>query len=242
MRLITESLRALGALALPPRCAGCGTPVAADHQFCAICWASLRFLGPPWCAGCNRPFAYDRGAGARCGDCLADPPRHAGIRAAVAYDDIARALALKLKYARRTGIAETMARQIARSVPGDVDLLIGVPLHRRRLWSRGYNQAALIATALARRLNIAEHRDALTRIRSTPALKGMGPRERAKAVGGAFRVVDRVAVRGKAIGLVDDVYTSGATASACTRALLAAGARSVTILCWARVLDDDAGD
>ncbi|GAA0674192.1 ComF family protein [Sphingomonas insulae] len=227
------------AWALPPRCPGCATPVAADHRFCAACWSGLRLLAPPWCAGCNRPFAFDRGDGARCGQCLADPPRHQGVRAAVAYGPVARQLALKLKYGRRIGIAATMAERMMPGVPGGLDLLVPVPLHRWRLWSRGYNQAALIAAALHRRSGVVHDPFVLIRRRQTVALKGMGRGDRRKAVAGAFAVVDRQRVRGKAVGLVDDVFTSGATATACTRTLLAAGAASVTILCWARVIDDD---
>lgn len=239
--------RAVGAIsgavsgwALPPRCPGCGTPVSADHRFCAACWSGLRLLAPPWCAGCNRPFAFDRGEEARCAACLADPPQHRGVRAAVAYGPVARQLALKLKYGRRIGIAATMAERMAPGMPEGLDLLVPVPLHRWRLWSRGYNQAGLIAAALHRRTGVAHDPFALVRRRRTVALKGLGARERRKAVAGAFAVPDRDRVRGRAIGLVDDVYTSGATAAACTRALLAAGAASVTILCWARVIADEA--
>ena len=227
------------AWALPPRCPGCGTPVAADHRFCSSCWTGLRLLAPPWCAGCNRPFAFDRGNDARCALCLADPPRHSGVRAAVAYGPVARQLALKLKYGRRIGIAATMAERMAPGLPIGLDLLVPVPLHRWRLWSRGYNQAALIAAALHRRTGIAHDPFVLVRRRSTVPLKGLGKRERRKAVAGAFALAHRESVAGRAIGLVDDVYTSGATAAACTRALLAAGASSVTILCWARVIEDD---
>ena len=160
----------------------------------------------------------------------------------MAYDQVPRRLALKLKYGRRIGVAATMAGQIARLLPPDLDMLVPVPLHRWRLWSRGYNQAALIARALGRRCGVAVDPAALTRVRRTAVLRGLNPRERARAVAGAFRVADRSSVEGRRIGLVDDVYTSGATAEACTRALLAAGARSVVILCWARVLGDAAGD
>jgi ComF family protein len=239
MRLLVEYLARLGALALPPRCCGCGEPVAADHQFCASCWQQLRFLTPPWCAACNLPFDYDRGEEACCARCIASPPHHAGIGAAVAYGETARRLALKLKYGGRIGVAETMARLIARQVPDGVDLLVPVPLHRWRLWSRGYNQAALIAGALGRRLGIGEDRTALVRVRRTPVLRGLGPRARAKAVAGAFRVADPASVKDRHIGLVDDVLTSGATAQACARVLMRAGAASVTILCWARVLPGD---
>ncbi|HXH16113.1 MAG TPA: ComF family protein [Sphingomonas sp.] len=233
---IVGPLRHIVGFALPPRCAGCGTPVAEDHRFCATCWSGLRFLGPPWCAGCNLPFAFDRGEEARCASCLADPPRHAGVRAAVAYGPVARTLALRLKYGGRIAFAETMARQMRRLLPVDMDLLVPVPLHRWRIWSRGFNQAALIADAVAALSGVPHDRAALVRRRQTIVLRGLGGRQRSKAVAGAFAVPDANRVRGRAIALVDDVYTSGATADACTRAMLKAGARSVTILCWARVL------
>ena len=175
----------------------------------------------------------------RCAACLADPPRHSGVRAAVAYGAVARRLALRLKYGGRMGLATTMALAMARRVPAGADLLVPVPLHRWRLWARGYNQAGLIATAVGRASTLPVEHHALVRIRRTVALRGMGARERAQAVRGAFAVADAAAVRGRAVVLVDDVHTSGATADACTRVLLRAGARSVTVLCWARVLPGD---
>ncbi|MCP3734546.1 ComF family protein [Sphingomonas sp. RP10(2022)] len=241
VRLARHGAGHLVALALPPRCPGCGVPVAADHRFCAACWSGLHLLGPPWCAGCNLPFSFDRGPGACCAACLADPPRHAGVRAAVAYGSVARQLALKLKYGGRIGVAATMAERIVPVMPAGLDLLVPVPLHRWRLWSRGYNQAGLIAAALQRRMGLAHDPFALVRRRGTAVLRGLGHRGRRQAVAGAFAVPDPARVRGKAIGLVDDVYTSGATAAACTRALLAAGAASVTVLCWARVIADGEG-
>ncbi|MCU6453524.1 ComF family protein [Sphingomonas sp. A2-49] len=244
-RIAAIGARAVGsvvALALPPRCPGCGVPVQHDHRFCAACWGRLRLLAPPWCAGCNLPFDYDRGAQARCAMCLADPPRHAGIRAAVAYGPIARQLALKLKYGRRIGIATTMAERIVPVMPAGLDLLVPVPLHRWRLWSRGYNQAGLIAAALHRLTGVPHDPLALVRHRATHVLRGLGTAGRRRAVAGAFAVPEPARVQGRAIGLVDDVHASGATAAACTRALRAAGAASVTILCWARVIDDGGDD
>ena len=227
-------------LALPPRCPGCGVPVPVDHRFCADCWNSLQFLGPPWCAACNLPFAHDRGEGARCGPCLAEPPRHAGIRAAVAYGPVSRALVLRLKYGGRIALAATMARSMRRLLPEETELIVPVPLHRWRLWSRGFNQAALIAAAVARGTRVPHDPTLLVRRRQTASLRGLGGRARAKTVAGAFAIAEgaRDRVRGKAVVLIDDVHASGATSAACTRALLVAGARSVTILCWARVLPD----
>jgi len=166
------------------------------------------------------------------------------VRAAVAYGPAARALVLKLKYGRRTAYAATAAGLMARLMPEDAELLIPVPLHRWRIWGRGFNQAALIAQALSRRSGVPVEAGMLRRVKATPVLRGLGARGRAKAVAGAFAAAPgaRDLLRDRAVVLVDDIHTSGATTDACVRILKRAGAAKVTILCWARVLDPDAAD
>ena len=235
-------LARLADLALPPRCPGCGVVVGGEHRFCVDCWNKLRFLGPPWCAACQLPFDFDRGADALCAKCLADPPPHDGVRAAVAYGEVARHVALRLKYGGRTAHAATMARAMARLMPEDAELLVPVPLHRWRIWSRGFNQAALIVETLAGACGVPADLHLLRRVKATPVLRGLGVRGRAKAIAGAFALAPEARERlaGKTLVLVDDVHTSGATASACARVLKRGGAARVILLCWARVLDEEA--
>ena len=233
--------------ALPPRCAGCGEITASDGAFCPECWSGLDLLGSPCCDRCALPFESDAlsGADGLCLGCRDRAPAFDRMRAAVAYGELARGVALKLKYGRKPGAARVMATLMSRHVgafTGSGDpILCPVPLHRSRLWTRGYNQAALIARALARRHKLELVPDLLQRTRATPPLKEMGPAERARTVRGAFRLHPRRAakVEGRHILLVDDVYTSGATVGACAKVLKQGGAAQVGVLCWARVLHGD---
>ena len=221
--------------ALPPRCAGCGIIVAETHSFCPDCWKQVEFLGDGGCHTCGMPLQATESE--TCGACLAKPPRIARTRAAVAYGDLPRGLAIRLKYGRKVAIARTMARYMAPLIVAEENaILVPVPLHRTRLWQRGFNQSALVARELSRRLRIGTDPMALRRVKRTPPLKGMSPIQRAKTVAGAFKVADKSAVAGKTVILIDDVLTTGSTAEACARTLQRAGAARVELVSWARVV------
>jgi ComF family protein len=221
--------------ALPPRCAACGTIIDQLHSFCAECWKAIEFLGDAGCVSCGLPLQATDAE--RCAVCLARPPRIERTRAAVAYDDVTRGLAIRLKYGRKIALAKTMARYMAPLLPpaGPDRLIVPVPLHRSRLWWRGFNQAVMIARELSRRSGIPHSPTALRRTKRTPSLRGLSSTQRRRAVAGAF-AADRELVEGKTILLIDDVLTTGSTAEGCARALKRAGAERVELISWARVV------
>ena len=160
------------------------------------------------------------------------------MRAAVAYDELPRSIALRLKYGRKVALARTMARYMAplRGDWGEGTLVVPVPLHRWRLWTRGFNQSGLVARKLGRQWELETDCTVLRRIRRTQPLKGLKHTQRRKAVSGAFRANNPDQVKGRTIILIDDVLTSGSTAEACAKALRRAGASRIELICWARVV------
>ena len=242
---ITRGARSLGRgltdLLLPPL-AWDSPEATASAGLTSDAWSRVIFLEDPVCDGCGAGFEMDGGAfaAARCAACIAQPYAFERARAACIYDEASRGLILKLKHGDHQPFAPLFARWISRSAApllAGADAVAPVPLHGLRLLSRRFNQAAEIARPLARQAGLDYLPDALTRQTRTPSQGGKSARGRRLNVGKAFAVTSegRRRIKGRRILLVDDVLTTGATAEACARALIEAGARAVDLAVVARV-------
>lgn len=229
-------------LIMPPACFSCRAPVAEPHALCSDCWNKISFLAGPECALCGLPFDLDPGPGTLCGPCLARQPDFDRARSVVRYDDASKGAILAFKRADRLDIVPAFARWLERAgrpLLVESDVIVPVPLHPWRLWRRRYNQAAMLAAALARLTNLPHAPLALSRTRPTPSQGTMpSAKARRRNVRGAFKVPEtrRSLVAGKTVLLIDDVYTTGATLEACAKALKRGGAARVFVLTIARVV------
>lgn len=243
---IDRGLRAFGRAALdlvyPPLCILCREPVSEPDSLCPACWRELHFIDDPVCAACGLPFEIDAGEGTLCASCLSRPPLFDRARAILTYDDLSRKPVLALKHADRLDLVPAFGRWLERSgraLVEEADVIIPVPLHRTRLWTRRYNQAAELARALSRLTKLPMAPTALIRRKATPSQGSMPSAEaRRRNMAGAFLVpkLERPVVAGRRVLLVDDVLTTGATANACARALKRAGVSAVYVLALARVV------
>ncbi|MBV8850603.1 MAG: ComF family protein [Methylobacteriaceae bacterium] len=227
----------------PPGCLACRKATAAHHALCSQCWGEMRFIERPYCERLGTPFAQDlRAPGLISPEAMGDPPVFDRARAVVRYDDgPARRLVHRPKYSDRLELARPMGAWMARAgaeVLAEADIIVPVPLHRFRLISRRFNQAAALAHSVSQASAVPVDAQALVRVKQTPPQVGLSRPQRAGNVQGAFRVPEEAKpkVYGTRIVLVDDVLTSGATANAASRALLRGGAKSVDVLVFARVV------
>jgi ComF family protein len=236
--------RAAFDLLVPPHCPTCDEPVSAPGLFCAACFNRAGFATDPCCAVCGVMFAYAAQGGPEglCPGCRAVPPAYSLARAAFRYDSHSRGLILPFKHADRTEHARMLATHMARTgraLLREAEILVPIPLHRRRLFRRRYNQAALLARWLSKVSRVQVVPDGLIRHRATAPLGDKTAEERHALLDGVFTVRPSraAAIAERRVLLVDDVMTSGATANACAEVLRSAGAVDVMILVAARVPD-----
>ena len=224
----------------PPTCLACRAATGESGALCAACWRAMRFIERPFCDRLGTPFEQDLGEGLLSPQAIADPPVFRRARAVARFEDgPARRLAHRLKYSDRGELAAPLGAWMARAgadVLAEADAVVPTPLHAMRLWTRRFNQAAALASAVAERAGKPFEPQWLQRVKATRSQVGLSREQRARNVQGAFRAAPGAPIKGRRIVLVDDVLTSGATANAAARALLRAGASDVDLLVFARVV------
>ncbi|MFC1937590.1 double zinc ribbon domain-containing protein [Chloroflexota bacterium] len=214
----------------PCWCVGCGKE---GSFICPSCQHSLARIVPPICPRCGKP----QSSGVLCPHCVGWQASIDGIRSPFRFEGVMREAIHQLKYKNVRALARPLVelmRDYVAGYPVPAEVLVPVPLHRKRLRERGYNQSGLLARELGRLLNMPVMEDCLIRERyAPPQARTSLLSERQRNVAGAFVCSDN-RLEGKQVLLIDDVSTSGATLDACAAALKAAGATSVWGLVLAR--------
>ena len=230
----------LASVVWPPACMTCGTDVSDPHGLCVGCWRDLRLTGSAQCTRCARPMPEGYGGDGQCEECADQRFAWRVARAATLYGGSSRQLVLSLKHGDRPEIARPMAvwmRRAGADVLSRADLAVPVPLHWTRRVKRRMNQSAELARRIAAAQEIAHGPGLLRRTRATETQHGKNIAQRHSNVAGAFRASG--SVQGRRIVLIDDVMTTGATLNAAARALRSAGATSVDVLVFARVVREE---
>jgi ComF family protein len=239
------SLKPMLTLALdllyPPQCSSCRIPVAAEGNFCSDCYSKLRMISHPVCDCCGIPFAIPVPEGTQCPECLVELPAFAKARAALVYDAISAPLITSFKFHdQQSGLPRYVSWMLNAAKPTleNVELIVPVPLHWRRLFKRRYNQSALFAYSVAKQIGVPCDVTVLKRVQYTRPQMRLDRKTRLQNVTKAFAVANAASIHGKTVLLVDDVVTTGATANACAKALLKAGAKEVRVLSLARTVKE----
>jgi ComF family protein len=247
VRHVRDAGTAVVQMVYPPACIVCQGATAVPHGVCAQCWAGLGLISAPLCDRLGTPFAVESGGVTTSGPLISpaavvDPPVFARARAVCRYDAAARRLVSRLKYGDRTELAIAMGRMMAvagQELIANADIIVPVPLYRWRLWSRRFNQSALLAREIGALSGKPVEMFVLRRVKSTRPQVGLTRDQRRLNLQGAFQVkaVDKIAIEGRRVLLVDDVLTTGSTANASARVLLRAGASAVDLITFARVAE-----
>jgi ComF family protein len=228
-------LKNLFNLVMPPKCLACNNIVEEQGIICANCYPDLSVIGTHKCHRCGLPFEFDHGPKAICATCTTDKPKFDMARAFCAYEGLGGDLATKLKFGDKTSLAPYMARLMCVAGSGLIkkaDVITAVPLYRTRKLKRKYNQAALLAQYIAKYSGIKYEPFLLKRIKNTKQQTKLSKLQRQQNVAGAF---EAKTLQGKRVLVIDDVMTTGATMSACARALKKQGTKKVYGLVFARV-------
>jgi ComF family protein len=245
---LKKILTGIADVIFPPRCITCGN-LLEQHgplPFCQLCMAGIHFIGSPLCSRCGTPFPVTEGEDHLCGDCLMTERPYAVARSVGRYEETLLTAIHLFKYRGKTGIGEVMGKIMADFAAGIWDMkiferILPVPLHRKRLRERGFNQAVILAREISKRFALPLDFTSFRRDLFTPPQVGLGRKERSANVHGSFTVAHPERIAGRRVLLVDDVYTTGSTLTECARVLIRAKAEAVAVLTLARTIHDQGG-
>jgi ComF family protein len=229
-------------LIIPNRCVCGDILVEKNHDVCESCWRSIGLLSKnAICETCGDPFKYDGMRDTKCSECIYNPPIFDKARAVFKYNDVNGRMIMGLKYSDRTPYAKTLARFMSGKVKElgeDFDLIVSVPIHRKKLIQRKFNQSALLANKIAKLSGKKANNIILHKIKDIPPQASLFRTERLENAKGAYAVNPKYKnlIVNKKILLIDDVITTGATANECARVLKESGVANVYLITTARTI------
>ena len=233
-------------IVLPPLCHICRivTTTATDNndKICTSCTDDMEPMAGPLCRVCGAAFhsisdnnTYEKAEGRLCGECILTPPSFERALSALAYRGPLRTAIHRFKYNGETRLAKVLGALMVTGAPlnvletNNIDMVMPIPLHRKRLRERGFNQSLLLAGIVARAAGATVDHKSLRRVRHTTPQIELSGKERAMNVRGAFEVSSRVTLKAKTVLIIDDVYTTGSTIGECAKILKKEGARVIAL-------------
>lgn len=240
---ITDFIETLSDLVFPPACHFCDCPdVESGFEICTDCAASITRIEPPLCTQCGLPLAHNiADALLFCGTCLTDPPAYGTARFGVAYEGDLRQALKNFKYNSQLRLSSALGQLLSEAFfrhydSAEFDVMVPVPIHRKKLLERGFNQTVILARKLSVKTGIPLDRNCFKKIVDTPAQARLSRKERQYNLKGSFQVSRLNVIKDKRILLVDDVATTGSTIREAARTLHKAGAAQVSVLVLALTL------
>ncbi len=239
--MLRKPLEILSDILFPPRCVGCATVIKDYGNLCHVCWGNIRFLNSNACRICSFPLEYIDEDSPLCAQCTAAPPIFNQSSSAIIYDEHSSKLITRFKYGDNTLVASYLAKLMVnanRANVDEVDYIIPVPIHKKRLLQRKFNQSALLAKQISKDCNAKFVPDMLKRTKHTPPQASLSAKKRKENVKGCFAINNKYAdvIPGTSVLLVDDVVTTGSTLNECSKILKKEGVENIYILTLAKTV------
>lgn len=218
----------------PEVCPVCKRP-SSEHRtapICPMCWQTISVYKGPLCQRCGKPLVSD--VSITCRNCLEDEPPFEYARSAGLYEAVLKEAINLFKYHRIKRLSKPLSEiMLEIKIPKDIDVIVAVPMHKKRLSQKEFNHSALLAKHLADSIGIKLIPDYLIKIKETHPQVGLNAKERMENIKGTFGITNKDLIKKKNIMLVDDVVTTGATIRECSRLLKHDGAGNIYILALA---------